>query len=35
MEDLDWSERLKRAGTVRLIRVPLRTSGRRFLARGP
>jgi rSAM/selenodomain-associated transferase 2 len=35
MEDLDLSRRLKRVGRTILIRVPLRTSGRRFLARGP
>ncbi|MBI1733553.1 MAG: TIGR04283 family arsenosugar biosynthesis glycosyltransferase [Candidatus Rokubacteria bacterium] len=35
MEDLDLSQRLKRAGRLALIRVPLGTSGRRFLARGP
>jgi rSAM/selenodomain-associated transferase 2 len=35
MEDLDFSRRLKRAGQSVLIRAPLLTSGRRFLARGP
>jgi rSAM/selenodomain-associated transferase 2 len=35
MEDLDLSQRLKRAGDTVLVRVPLLTSGRRFLARGP
>jgi hypothetical protein len=35
LEDLDFSQRLKRAGRTVLIRVPLLTSGRRFLARGP
>jgi glycosyltransferase involved in cell wall biosynthesis len=35
MEDLDFSQRLKQAGRSVLIRVPLLTSGRRFLARGP
>jgi rSAM/selenodomain-associated transferase 2 len=35
MEDLDLSQRLKRAGRIALVRVPLVTSGRRFLARGP
>ncbi|MCI0410974.1 MAG: hypothetical protein L0191_20830, partial [Acidobacteria bacterium] len=35
MEDLDFSQRLKRVGRSVLIRVPLLTSGRRFLARGP
>jgi rSAM/selenodomain-associated transferase 2 len=34
MEDLDLSQRLKRQGQTVLIRQPLRTSGRRFLARG-
>ena len=35
MEDLDLSQRLKRTGATRLIRVPVDTSGRRFLDRGP
>jgi rSAM/selenodomain-associated transferase 2 len=35
MEDLDFSQRLKRHGRSVLIRAPLVTSGRRFLARGP
>ena len=35
MEDLDLSQRLKRVGRTVLVRVPLVTSGRRFLARGP
>lgn len=35
MEDLDLSQRLKRAGHMVLVPVPLLTSGRRFLARGP
>jgi rSAM/selenodomain-associated transferase 2 len=35
MEDLDFSQRLKRAGRTALIRAPLRTSARRFIARGP
>jgi rSAM/selenodomain-associated transferase 2 len=35
MEDLDFSRRLTRAGRTVVIPVPLRTSGRRFLARGP
>ncbi|MEX2271935.1 MAG: hypothetical protein WD690_10710 [Vicinamibacterales bacterium] len=35
MEDLDFSQRLKRLGPTRLIEVPLDTSGRRFLQRGP
>ncbi len=35
MEDLAFSQRLKRRGRTALIRVPLTTSGRRFLARGP
>ncbi|HXJ84390.1 MAG TPA: TIGR04283 family arsenosugar biosynthesis glycosyltransferase [Candidatus Methylomirabilis sp.] len=35
MEDLDLTRRLGREGRTVLIRTPLRTSGRRFLARGP
>lgn len=35
MEDLDFSQRLRRIGRTALIREPLRTSGRRFLTRGP
>jgi hypothetical protein len=35
LEDLDFSRRLKRAGRTELVRTPLVTSGRRFLARGP
>jgi rSAM/selenodomain-associated transferase 2 len=35
MEDLDFSRRLKRLGPTALIRSPMLTSGRRFLARGP
>jgi rSAM/selenodomain-associated transferase 2 len=35
MEDLDFSQRLRRRGRSVLIRAPLVTSGRRFLARGP
>src|SRR2546425_1667783 len=35
LEDLEFSRRLKRRGRTVLIREPLRTSGRRFLARGP
>jgi rSAM/selenodomain-associated transferase 2 len=35
MEDLDFTQRLKRLGRTVLIREPLPTSGRRFLARGP
>jgi rSAM/selenodomain-associated transferase 2 len=35
MEDLEFSRRLNRVGRTALIRVPLATSGRRFLARGP
>jgi rSAM/selenodomain-associated transferase 2 len=35
MEDLDLSQRLKRAGRTVLVPVPLLTSGRRFLVRGP
>ena len=35
MEDLDFTRRLKRIGRTVVIRQPLRTSGRRFLTRGP
>lgn len=35
MEDLDLTRRLKREGRTVLVRTPLRTSGRRFIARGP
>ncbi len=35
MEDLDFSRRLKRRGRTVLLPVPVHTSGRRFLARGP
>jgi rSAM/selenodomain-associated transferase 2 len=35
MEDLDFTQRLKRRGRSALITTPLVTSGRRFLARGP
>jgi rSAM/selenodomain-associated transferase 2 len=35
LEDLDFSQRLKCRGRSVLIRAPLVTSGRRFLARGP
>jgi len=35
MEDLDFARRLRRRGRSVLLREPLRTSGRRFLARGP
>jgi rSAM/selenodomain-associated transferase 2 len=35
MEDLDFSQRLKRLGPTCLITVPVETSGRRFLERGP
>jgi uncharacterized protein len=35
MEDLDFAQRLKRRGRSVLIRAPMVTSGRRFLARGP
>jgi glycosyltransferase involved in cell wall biosynthesis len=35
LEDLDLSQRLKRAGRSVLIPVPVVTSGRRFVARGP
>jgi rSAM/selenodomain-associated transferase 2 len=34
MEDLDLSQRLRREGRTVLVRRPLQTSGRRFLARG-
>ena len=32
---LELSQRLKRLGRTALIRTPIRTSGRRFLERGP
>jgi rSAM/selenodomain-associated transferase 2 len=35
MEDVDFTRRLKRIGQTVLIRAALRTSGRRFVARGP
>jgi rSAM/selenodomain-associated transferase 2 len=35
MEDLDFSQRLRRVRRTVLVRAPLRTSGRRFLTRGP
>ncbi len=35
LEDLDFTRRLQRVGRPVLIRVPVLTSGRRFLARGP
>ncbi len=35
LEDLDFSQRLKRLGRSVLIGTPILTSGRRFLARGP
>jgi hypothetical protein len=35
MEDLDFTQRLKRVGRTVIVRVPMRTSGRRFLTRGP
>ena len=35
LEDLDFAQRLKRCGRSILVRQPLRTSGRRFLERGP
>ncbi len=35
LEDLDLTRRLKREGRTVLVRAPLRTSGRRFIARGP
>src|SRR5262249_49955991 len=34
MEDLDFSQRLRRAGRRVLVRAPVRTSGRRFSERG-
>ncbi len=35
MEDLDFTQRLKRRGRSVLVREPMLTSGGRFLARGP
>ena len=35
LEDLDFSQRLKRMGRSVLVRTTILTSGRRFLARGP
>jgi rSAM/selenodomain-associated transferase 2 len=35
LEDLDFTQRLKRRGSSVLVREPLPTSGRRFLGRGP
>ena len=35
MEDLDFTQRLRRRGRSVLITTPLVTSGRRFLTRGP
>jgi glycosyltransferase involved in cell wall biosynthesis len=35
MEDLDFSQRLKRRGRTKVIPLPLITSGRRFLTWGP
>jgi len=35
MEDLDFSQRLKRLGRTKVIPLPLITSGRRFLTWGP
>jgi rSAM/selenodomain-associated transferase 2 len=35
LEDLDFAQRLKRRGRSVLVRTPLVTSGRRFIARGP
>jgi rSAM/selenodomain-associated transferase 2 len=35
LEDLDFSQRLKRLGNTALVSAPLHTSARRFLARGP
>jgi hypothetical protein len=34
MEDLDFSQRLKRVGRTVLVRRPVRTSGRRFINQG-
>ncbi len=35
LEDLDFTQRLQQRGRSVLVRVPMRTSGRRFLVRGP
>ncbi len=35
MEDLDFSQRVKKVGRTKLIPLPLVTSGRRFIAWGP
>jgi hypothetical protein len=35
MEDLDLSQRMKRVGRTVLVRARVRTSGRRFINRGP
>ena len=35
LEDLDVTQRLRRVGRTIIVRVPMRTSGRRFLTRGP
>lgn len=35
LEDLDFTQRLKRVGGTVVIRAPMHTSGRRFLTRGP
>jgi rSAM/selenodomain-associated transferase 2 len=35
LEDLDFTQRMKRRGRSMLIRAPMLTSGRRFIARGP
>ena len=35
LEDLDVTQRLRRVGRTIIVRVPMHTSGRRFLTRGP
>ncbi len=35
LEDLEFSQRLKGVGRTVLVKVPMRTSGRRFLTQGP
>jgi len=35
LEDLEFSQRLKRVGRTVLVKVPMLTSGRRFLTQGP
>ena len=35
LEDLEFSQRLKRMGRTVLVKVPMLTSGRRFLTQGP